>query len=397
MARPRSAIVDPEKIGVYHCISRCVRRESLIATPARRTWIMERLRFLSSHAAIDVLAFAIMTNHIHLLLRIRPDGTDAMSDRDAVRRRIALLPSQRLRRRLGIPSDAEPADAEVDLWLADPAQVARARRDLCSLGFFHRLLKEPCARMWNREDRVSGHFWEGRYQSLPVLDEASLARVASYIELNEVRACAAATLETSLWTSASLQCRRLGDGIARVCREVVDRTASLDSAMEALERIRWEPAFASAASLPPRETREGCVPTRGELLDFPLPLVHYIDAVDRLGRRLHPAKPGGIDPRRPRPIATALLRAEWSITDAGEAPRRMLDQLRAWSRATEPHRRFRTGAFRSLPPMPRPDLSTRVPRGSCYGSASALAAEARRRGTRRVLPARLDGDAWPPG
>ena len=43
---------------------------------------------------------------------------------------------------------------------------------LCSLGFFHRLLKEPCARMWNREDRVSGHFWEGRYQSLPVLDEA---------------------------------------------------------------------------------------------------------------------------------------------------------------------------------------------------------------------------------
>jgi putative transposase len=90
MALPRSTYVKDGKEGVYHCFTRCVRRAFLcgfdLVTQGdyshRKTWIVDRLRYLAGIFAIEVCAYAVMENHYHTVLRTRPDIVATWSDRE---------------------------------------------------------------------------------------------------------------------------------------------------------------------------------------------------------------------------------------------------------------------------------------------------------------------------
>ena len=62
-------------------------------------------------------------------------------------------------------------------------------------------LKEPLARLANREDGVRGAFFQSRFHSVAILDEESLLAVGVYIDLNPVAAGIAETPEASEYTS----------------------------------------------------------------------------------------------------------------------------------------------------------------------------------------------------
>src|ERR1700733_3990498 len=80
-AYPRREIVAGDEVGVYHCIARCVRRAFLCGVDPltgndfehRKGWIRVRLEKLASVFAIDICGYAVMSNHLHLVLRCRPD------------------------------------------------------------------------------------------------------------------------------------------------------------------------------------------------------------------------------------------------------------------------------------------------------------------------------------
>jgi hypothetical protein len=85
--------------------------------------------------------------------------------------------------------------------LTDAAWVAKARERLHSLSWFMKCLKEPLARLANRQDKTRGFFFEGRFKSVAILDEESLLATCAYIDLNPVAAGIAAVPETSEHTS----------------------------------------------------------------------------------------------------------------------------------------------------------------------------------------------------
>jgi hypothetical protein len=64
--------------------------------------------------------------------------------------------------------------------------------------WFTKCLKEPLARIANRRESCQGHFWQGRYKSIAVLDDEALVAVCAYIDLNPVAAGTAKTPEDSL-------------------------------------------------------------------------------------------------------------------------------------------------------------------------------------------------------
>jgi REP element-mobilizing transposase RayT len=212
-ASARRDIVHEECIGVYHCIARCVRRAFLCGTDPytgrdyshRKAWILDRLRHLAGLFGVEVCGYAIMSNHLHLVLRNRPDSVEHWSDAEVALRWRKLFPQRD--DTTGEP--AEPNDHDLAMLMANADRLAMLRGRLSSLSWFMRCLSEWVARAANREDDSAGRFWAGRFKSQPLLDEAALLACSVYVDLNPVRAGIASTPEESQFTSGFDRIRSL--------------------------------------------------------------------------------------------------------------------------------------------------------------------------------------------
>jgi len=196
MAVARHILVHPETTPYYHCITRCVRRAFLCGEDVasgknfdhRKQWVVEKLQQLSKAFCIDICAYAVMSNHLHLVLRINQAKASALSN-EALLKRYGIL----------FPRSVE-AVKEMPTSL-QKKRLAVFRERISSLSWFMRCLNESIARRANKEDRCTGRFWEGRFRSQALLDEAALLTCMAYVDLNPVRAGLASSLEASDFTS----------------------------------------------------------------------------------------------------------------------------------------------------------------------------------------------------
>jgi len=88
MTIARAHLVDPAVTRSYHCVTRCVRRAFLLGEEGcdRKGWIERRLEELAEIFAVAVAGFAILDNHLHLLVRLDPDVAAGWPDEEVVRR-----------------------------------------------------------------------------------------------------------------------------------------------------------------------------------------------------------------------------------------------------------------------------------------------------------------------
>ena len=196
MATARGLLVDIDTTPYYHCIARCVRRAFLCGDDRysgrnfdhRKEWLVERLKFLAGIFAIDICAYAVMSNHFHLVLHVDRARAESWSDDEVIKRY----------RQLFAKCVEEP---EMMAKKERSAIVAHWRERLWNLSWMMRSLNEYIARRANREDECRGRFWEGRFKSQALLDEGALLTCMSYVDLNPVRAGMAQSLEGSEFTS----------------------------------------------------------------------------------------------------------------------------------------------------------------------------------------------------
>jgi REP element-mobilizing transposase RayT len=94
MPEPRYRQVSIEDTPYYHCICRCVRRAFLCGVDSatgfdfehRRQWIIDRIKLLCSVFVVDLCAYAIMSNHYHIVIRIDAEQVKARSDEEVAQR-----------------------------------------------------------------------------------------------------------------------------------------------------------------------------------------------------------------------------------------------------------------------------------------------------------------------
>ena len=194
----RSTQINLDATPYYHCVARCVRRAFLCGDDPytgenfdhRKPWFLTQLKRAAEVFAIDICAFAIMSNHFHVVLRVDADRAAGWSDEAVLRRYAKFFPlAARAVRELPRAQRRTRID------------VLRTR--LTDISWLMRVVCESVARRANREDEVTGRFWEGRFKSQPLLDEAALYTCMSYVDLNPVRAGIATSLDGSDFTSIS--------------------------------------------------------------------------------------------------------------------------------------------------------------------------------------------------
>jgi len=206
MTYARAHLVDTENGGFYHCISRCVRRGWLCGQDIvsghsyehRRAWVEARILLLAEIFAVDVFGYAVMSNHYHLVVEVEPKRVALWSDEEVVQRWL----------RLGPTKNTESDDNRASAILIDAKHVSRIRERLGSLSWFMRYLNEPIARQANREDGCTGRFWEGRFKSIALLDEAAIVACMAYVDMNPIRAKVAMCVEDAPYTSVQRRIRQ---------------------------------------------------------------------------------------------------------------------------------------------------------------------------------------------
>ena len=288
MPRPRKQLVCVDSTPYYHIVTRCVRRAFLCGVDHysgksyehRRGWVEDRLRVLATLFSLELCAYAIMSNHYHLVVRLNPAEAEFWSDDEVLDRWTSLFRGPLLVQRYRAGDALTDAERET---VRSITAVYRAR--LASLSWFMKCLNEPIARKANAEDGCTGHFWESRFRSQALCSEQALFAAMAYVDLNPIGAGIATTSEASPYTSVS----------RRLCSEPeTNRLATAVSTMLDHGELRHlnlpiRRLLVFDDNPAPRDSDSG-------RLRLPMRLAEYLALVDITGRVIVDGKRGHIDP-----------------------------------------------------------------------------------------------------
>ncbi|MCC5841196.1 MAG: transposase [Opitutales bacterium] len=170
--------------AVYHVVSRVCGRAFLFSDVEKEAF-RGLLRRVAGFCGIEVITYALMNNHFHLLVEV-PGKVGELSDEELL---------QRCRLVYGDERKGQPLSmARIEAALRAGDETRMAMRSLLmvrmgSLPMFMKMLKQRYSIHFNRaHDRV-GTLWEDRFHSVLVENTRVAVRaVAAYIDLNPVRA-----------------------------------------------------------------------------------------------------------------------------------------------------------------------------------------------------------------
>lgn len=283
MTYPRKSLISLQDTPYYHCVARCVRRAWLWGFDSyagrdyshRKAWVLQRLAHLSSTFAIDVCAYAVMANHYHLVLHVDRGRACEWTQEEVIQRwsRLFRVPQavRQWQQEAVHGADSEAVEALIEQW----------RGRLHDISWFMRAMNEYLARRANAEDECKGRFWEGRFKSQALLDEAGLLTAMVYVDLNPIRAGIAATPESSPFTS-----------IYQRIDELQGQTRLDHCAQPTMD-----------PQVPLLKFHSG--PGGSDRAAIPHGLDDYLKLVDWTGRQICAGKPGSIDTGLP-PIMQRL-------------------------------------------------------------------------------------------
>ena len=241
----------------------------------RRQWVEDKLLELASIFAVDICAYAIMSNHYHVVFHIDREKAESWGQSDVIHQWhqwhqlfSGTVFSQRFQK------GEELSDPELKLL---DKSVKEWRSRLTNISWFMRVLNETIARQANTEDNCTGRFWEGRFKSQALLDEPALLACMAYVDLNPVRAGMAKTPETSDHTS------------------IQKRLSKVQKATQPNHPQQQDKQLSIFAGNPKEDMPKG----------LPFRLTDYLELVDWTGRILREDKRGAIPENMP-PILNRL-------------------------------------------------------------------------------------------
>jgi hypothetical protein len=208
MTTARKHFMKADKIGTYHLTVRCVRRSFLNGIDDysgkdyshRKSWVPDKIRELFKAYAIEIAGYAGMDNHFHLVARNRPDLLKDLPPIEIAARWLMIHPTKKMKNE----KRNTPSKEELEyLLLKHEADELRSR--LSDISWFMWELNQYIAVKANREDKCKGAFFESRFSSQNLADDAAILTCMIYCDLNPIRAQITDSIETSFYTSGFIR------------------------------------------------------------------------------------------------------------------------------------------------------------------------------------------------
>ena len=273
MTYPRSRSISKTEDGHYHIISKTVRGAFLLTSPEefdyRKMWIIEKMVFLSNVFYIGTESYALMDNHMHLVIETQYSIADKAPAEDIAYRWLYLHPMKKRKKGESI----EPTKEEIKKFISDKKQVAKYREKLKDPSCYMQELNQSIARRANKEDNMTGRFWQGRFKSINLAEPGALLKCIMYVELNPVRANMVESPELSEFTSCYKRVK------AELAREKLEKKPNNKRLQEEAELDSWlSPIFS----------------TKNERGILEMTFKEYLELLDWTGREIREGKRGAI-------------------------------------------------------------------------------------------------------
>lgn len=290
----RAEIFNPHEIAYLHVMARVCRRCFLLGNDPitqknfdhRKAWVEDQLHIQAAHFGIDLISFAIMSNHMHFVVRSRPDVVGSWNDTEVARRWLMICPKRKDKQGRAL----EPTEFELDTIRDNPAALQQIRMRLSDVSWWMRILCQKIAMRANKDDKEVGKFFQSRFKAVKLLDEEAILACSAYVDLNPIRAGLATSIEDSQFTSAKKR-------FEAVRERVSQPSLSPDRFLSPI------PLESSKGSEGPRPNRHKTRCSDKGVL--PLSKLDYLQLLD-LTARLHRGDRKGFSPAKLPPLMKRL-------------------------------------------------------------------------------------------
>jgi REP element-mobilizing transposase RayT len=180
---PRFKIESRHSAAVDHCLSHTT--AEIFLDDRAKEIMRKQLWQVADYCGVNILTYAIMSNHFHVLVRV-PLKTDDVPDAELLRRHHVLhprpTPFQAARMKL-VTGQLKTGGPIADEWRKQQLGL------MCDISPFMKLFKQRFSIWFNRAHKRRGTLWSERFKSIIVEGRGNvLSTMAAYIDLNAVRA-----------------------------------------------------------------------------------------------------------------------------------------------------------------------------------------------------------------
>ena len=183
MARTARIKQDSECVANYHLMSRTNNKVFLFRDAYLRDLLVDALRRSAEFSGVELLSYAIMSNHFHAVTRVDRTG--------------GAVPEAELLRRFGVLKGKDAAQELGERWAhlrkaGDferlEAEAAKLRRRMNDISEFMKTFKEMSNILFKKHVKYCGSIWSGRFKSTLIEDGEYLRTCMRYAYYNPIRA-----------------------------------------------------------------------------------------------------------------------------------------------------------------------------------------------------------------
>ena len=187
----QSRIFIKDKELVYHIISRTA-LDGYVLEKENKDYLLNLIYQLSNFYFMDVIAFCIMGNHFHLMVRNRFEKN--FKDEEILNRLYNYYPKFRKKPKYW----RRVFQLQLPFW----------REKLASISEFTKDLKQRFSRYYNNSVDRKGYFWGDRFKSAILGSEKAIRTCIAYIDLNPIRANLVEKPEDYPWSSIAFRTKK---------------------------------------------------------------------------------------------------------------------------------------------------------------------------------------------